>query len=133
MKTKSIILCFLFSCMLTGSFAQTAKLRIDVDWGRPRFECHGFGVCGILISAGFGTLAEARLTPDQGTFILDVPFALTKGYEKQFTGPTFPVDEDYQIPADVCKSLGAKKQLVIRAGKHEMKKTDLGYTVFFKQ
>ena len=133
MKVKSIILSFLFTCLVSFSFAQLAKIRIEGDWGRPRHDCTGFGICGLRISVGFGTLSEVRLSSDQGTVIMDVPLALTKGYEKRFSGSVFQADEEYQIPSDICKALGAKKQLFIRAGKHDMKKTEVGYTIYFKQ
>lgn len=133
MKIKSIIVAIFFTCFSAVSFAQLAKIRIEGDWGRPRRDCTGLGICGLRISVGFGTLAEVRLSQDQGTLIMDVPLALTKGYEKQFPGTTFPVDEEYQVPAEICKALGAKRQLVIRVGQHDMKKTDQGYTIYFKQ
>lgn len=133
MKIKIIILSLLFTGFLSNSHAQLSKIRIEAEWGRPKYECTGLGICGLRITIGIGTMAEGRLSSDQGTFILDVPFALTKGHEKQFSGSHFVAEEEYVLPSDLVKALGAKRQVVIRAGRHEMKKTELGYTVYFKQ
>jgi len=132
---KNIFTKILFVCTLlvltTTIDAYCTKITINLTWGKKSKDCRGFGICKFDLSVTSDDFL--RLSDDNSTVILDVPFSAVKGYESFFNGPTISIEEQYDISADVQSALGSPKPLFIRPGKYKCEKTPTGYTIYFVQ
>ncbi len=98
-----------------ASNAAYAFLRIPITltFGRAKKKCGGWGICkitlGKLSAAEKGRTVQAELSrTDDGKLELRV---LGKAAEE---GPTFFVDEDVPLSADIAKQLGVRSAVIQR-------------------
>lgn len=101
-----------------------------MDWGSPRKECSGFGICSLRIVISV-TMNELQVSDDGKTILLFVPASEASLYNKQFGQASFLMDDDFPLPQDVLKALQLQGPVTIRAGKYRMDKVPNGYMVYF--
>src|ERR1043166_8379165 len=97
----------------------TEKITTKVYFGKSSKGCSGFGVCKARTTIQSGALtATWEFNPETGTLVLDIPEEELTGHDGQIIQSQFIQEEDYTLPADLCRQLGATRQLLIPAGKY---------------
>jgi len=117
----------LLNCLVSNA-GSTQKVRID--WGKRSKECHGFGICDIYITFVLLETPAVRLA-DDGTLVLLVPFESVKGLEENFSGTTISIEESYEVPSEVLKSIGCPAPFIIKPGIYKLEKFKSGYAIYF--
>jgi len=125
-----LIALFLGNLVCIDSQAGSAQ-KLRIVWGKRSKDCHGFGICDMYITFVLADGAAVRLADDQRTLVLDVSEASVKGYETDFSGPTISIEEPFDVPAEVLKTIGSSSPFLISAGTYKLEKTKFGYTIYF--
>lgn len=104
----------------------------------------GFGFCGIVFNISLednlslgSEMVSAKATVSQNQLYLTFNEADLKSYQKgasmnYFQGKrTITLDEEYEVPLDVCKALGINKVISIKPGTYPLKYEQGSYTLAF--
>jgi len=132
-KLKNKIAFVLALLIVAGTIESYADIvyKTQISFGRKSRKCYGVGIC--FIHTELLTNSSVRLSGNETTLELDIPFETTKGSENLFSGSTFVIMEDVEISPEVQKMLGASKPLTIKPGNYPFDKTESGYTIHFAQ
>jgi len=128
---RMLVLLMLFVGSLSIESYGSTNFVCHVSFGRKSKQCLGFGIC--FISTEVVMNASLRLSDDQGTLIMDVPFATMRGYESDFSGPVITIEEQFDVSPEIQKAMGASKPLVIKEGKYKFYQNKTGYSIYFVQ
>lgn len=128
MKTECTILALTIS--LSTCWA-TEKITTKVHFGKASKGCTGFGVCKAQTTTQSGALTTTwEFHPEDKTLILNIPEDDLAGHEGQIVRSQFIQEEDYALPADICRQLGAS-ELLIPAGQYSARLSDGRYIITF--
>ena len=105
-------------------------IRTSIELGRKSRGCEGAGICEIKTSGGEIT-AGVSLSEDGTVLTLQADAEFLLGRAGQITGAWFVQEEDYVIPADVCRALGAPFLLKIPAGRYAVTRSGGQLTILF--
>ena len=86
------------------------KISISLTFGRAKKNCGGWGICKITL----GKLTAARTVPAELSRTEDGKLELRLLQKVSEEGPTFFVDEDVPLSADIAKQLGLKNATIQR-------------------
>lgn len=140
-KFLAVLAAVLFS--FNFSHAQsTSKIKIGVELeiGRPRHECTGFGVCKIKVvfdlrATAVGTAVNANLEYDSEAGVLTWTQSKSQVAENNpskldyFESGAVTFDEDVVLPADVNDALGSRSGITIKAGTYRVSYANDTYTI----
>jgi hypothetical protein len=110
------------------------EVEVEVDFGRKKKGCSGFGVCSISGSAGIkgildGSSAFGRATAENGQ-ITSITFLRASMNKKTlstyFSGSQFIMAEDFSAS---FSHKGQKFIMNLKAGKYRMQKTSNGFNI----
>ena len=114
--------------------AKKVEVEVEVDLGRKKKGCSGFGVCKItagtkIMGALEGTRAAATATTENGR-VTSLNFhkaSMSKATLKEFfSGDSFIVGESFLIDFKVD---GKEYTAGLRAGKHKINRTRNGFNI----
>jgi hypothetical protein len=116
------------------------KICINIEFGNPKKNCRGFGLCTFEISffdapvpsgLPFTTAVSEAYFDDENHFITEFKKSNTKSETiTTYLNQKFIVEEDFQIPRAVLDALQYKGNVTIKAGQYDVK--DTGQTLVVK-
>jgi len=97
---------------LTSAFGP--KVNIQIDFGRPRVNCTGFGICKVVTEGSVATVHSKRIL--KGTLSLDNngKLELSVAGKPPDEGPTLFIDDDIPLSPEIARSLGGRNTTIAR-------------------
>ncbi len=118
------------------SFDLFKKVEVDVeiDLGRKKKGCSGFGVCGVVISGSVidvvdGSGAFGKITFENGratSLFIHRASLNAQTLKTYFSGSTFVVGENFKA---TLRHKGQSFIIFLKAGKYRMQKTSKGFNI----
>lgn len=138
MKKMMLILVMLATVAAYSSPPPGPSVGIKIEFGRPKKNCTGFGICSIQFVFDLQAILESLLEhtePDVGygypavdendrlVVKLVKNASLPATLSKYFTKGIFVVEEDYVIPPEVVDAIGLPPGYVIKKGSYKYSET----------
>jgi hypothetical protein len=97
---------------LTSAFGP--KVNIQIDFGRPRFNCTGFGICKVINEGSVATVRSKRIL--KGALSLDNngKLELSVAGKPPDEGPTLFIDDDIPLSPEIARSLSSRSTTIAR-------------------
>ena len=106
------------------------KIWMMIEFGRPRKDCKGFGLC---ITFGFETLKMANgpkninsaigeaFFNDQGEFVIEfLKDYMLNETQSIYFDQNFKVEEEYELPREILDKLKYKGEYIIKTGQYDI-------------
>ena len=110
------------------------KIWMMIEFGRPRKDCKGFGLC---ITFGIETLSMANgpkntnsavgeaYFNDQGEFVIEfLKDYMLEETKSIYFDQNFKVEEEYELPREILDALNFKGRYVIKTGQYDFENRD---------
>ncbi|TAH42795.1 MAG: hypothetical protein EYC69_04290 [Bacteroidetes bacterium] len=117
---KVLLFCFCsFVCTEMDARSSRSK-KVDLKFGAFSRDCRGFGICLIYDPFGPDPATNSVLSSDGDIIKIEIPFLRVKENPGLFEGGYFIMEEPYEIPLSICKSIGLEFSVVLPKGKHKI-------------
>jgi hypothetical protein len=89
------------------------KVNIQIDFGRPRFNCTGFGICKVT-EGSVATVRSNRILKGALTLDNNGKLELSVAGKPPDEGPTLFIDDDIPLSPEIARSLGSRSTTIAR-------------------
>ena len=97
---------------LTSAFGP--KVNIQIQFGRPRFNCTGFGICKVISEGAVATILSKRTLKGELSLENNGKLMLSVAGKPPDEGPTLFIDDDIPLSPEIARALGGRNTTIAR-------------------
>ncbi|MCW3104733.1 MAG: hypothetical protein JWO09_3173 [Bacteroidetes bacterium] len=128
---KKLIIAAVVLVVMTVKAVAGPVVTFHCEIGRKSLDCSKFGFCdwGINVDFKAASNATVQLIENANSLKIDLTKDAIIGKEEFFKGNTVVFEEDFVVPVNIQKALGAKSTITIKAGTYKLIKTQTGFQI----
>ena len=97
---------------LTSAFEP--KVNVQIEFGRPRVNCTGFGICKVILEGSTATVRSKRILKGELRLENNGKLELSVAGKPPDEGPTLFIDDDIPLSPEIARSLSSRNTTIAR-------------------